>query len=192
MDWYESSESESSEEAMGCCYDVGYGSMMVECCQNMSAVHEEGKMMVAESMCATEKRRGGETRFEAGKGCDEFEWYESTESSESDEPRICCKALTASCMACGKGIEVDEFCAIKGNENYAGCPRMCCKALTASCMACSKGVSVDEFCAMEGNDKIAGCDQKPAACQVLDEAACKKNKKCKGTTSRKGKFVCKG
>merc|ERR1712048_390497 len=153
----------------------GYGSMMVECCQNVNTdAHEEGELMVAESKCSTETRGGGSTKFAAGKGCDEFDWYEEPESS-SDEPRICCKALTAQCMACGQGIEVDEFCAKEGNENYPGCARMCCKAMTASCLACSKGLKVDEFCAMEGNEKVVGCDQKGAACKVLDEAACKNN-----------------
>lgn len=36
------------------------------------------------------------------------------------ESRICCQALTASCMACAKGISIREFCS--KNPGYMGCP----------------------------------------------------------------------
>jgi hypothetical protein len=65
------------------------------------------------------------------------------------EARLCCKALTASCLACSKGMSVQEYC--KKNPGKYGCkpvkpPKMCCKAMTAPCMACSKGMSIAKFC----------------------------------------------
>ncbi len=42
----------------------------------------------------------------------QHELKESAEPKTMTEapPKICCKALTASCMACSKGVTVEEFC----------------------------------------------------------------------------------
>jgi len=39
------------------------------------------------------------------------------------KPRVCCKAMTASCLACSKGMTIDEFC--QNNPNRYGCPDTC-------------------------------------------------------------------
>ena len=37
-----------------------------------------------------------------------------------DNATLCCKALTKECIACGRGLSVDEFCAKYPNKY--GCP----------------------------------------------------------------------
>lgn len=39
--------------------------------------------------------------------------------NESEEERICCQALTASCLACAEGVSVEEYCA--ENPDTQGC-----------------------------------------------------------------------
>ena len=34
-------------------------------------------------------------------------------------PRVCCKAMSATCMACSKGVSVTEYC--KSNPKVQGC-----------------------------------------------------------------------
>ena len=59
------------------------------------------------------------------------------------KPKMCCKAMTASCLACAADMSVSEFCA--KNPSTVGCPspRACCMAMTAQCLACVDGISVD-------------------------------------------------
>jgi hypothetical protein len=66
--------------------------------------------------------------------------------------KICCKAMTAGCLACARGVSKDAFCADAKNKGVVGCepiepPTVCCKAMTADCMSCAAGVTVAEFCA---------------------------------------------
>merc|ERR1711871_957273 len=71
------------------------------------------------------------------------------------ESRMCCRAMSAACLACSQGMSVKEFC--KKSPGKYGCPKpeqrrrrrrptICCKAMTSSCLACKQGVSVKEFC----------------------------------------------
>lgn len=50
-------------------------------------------------------------------------------SSTTAAPRICCKAMTASCLSCAAGMTVDEYCATPQGRGVSGCP-----ALTTSGM----------------------------------------------------------
>jgi len=72
------------------------------------------------------------------------------------QPRACCMAMTAECMACTEGLTVEEFCSKPElAATAAGCPRApaqpqpraCCMAMTAECMACSENLTVEAFCA---------------------------------------------
>jgi len=73
---------------------------------------------------------------------------------------MCCKALTADCMACGQGVSTAEYC--KTHPRTAGCDQasggggMCCQAMTADCLACKHDVSTEGYC--QNNPDTAGCD----------------------------------
>merc|ERR1719323_1711483 len=95
-----------TEEARGCCYNVGYGAMMVECCQSPAGDHDEDWMM-SESMCDTESRLGGETRFESGVACSELEWGADL---VEEEARGCCYNL-------GYGAMMVECCQSPAGEH---------------------------------------------------------------------------
>ena len=41
-------------------------------------------------------------------------------ADKPSRPRICCKAMTKKCLACSKGVSVEEFC--KTNSGKFGCP----------------------------------------------------------------------
>ena len=81
----------------------------------------------------------------------------------SDAP-ACCSDLTASCMACKKGLTVAAFCA-KTTQNFDGCKTAtttsapaCCSDLTASCMACKKGLTVAALCkTVPTGEAVKGC-----------------------------------
>lgn len=53
---------------MGCCYTMGYGAMMVPCCQKPVPQHGN-KDMISAAQCPTASRVGGKTEFAAGVGC---------------------------------------------------------------------------------------------------------------------------
>ena len=36
------------------------------------------------------------------------------------EPKVCCKAMTAQCLACFAGQSVEEYC--QANPSTSGCP----------------------------------------------------------------------
>ena len=38
-----------------------------------------------------------------------------------DEPRFCCRAFTAQCLACNAGMSVREFCKKRRNKDISGC-----------------------------------------------------------------------
>jgi hypothetical protein len=91
--------------------------------------------------------------------------------------RRCCRAMTASCMACSLGISEFELCSRprKNGEFIRGCPaqepqvngtelaldtglrgddveseaRGCCRALTQECVACVVGVTREKLCRMK-------------------------------------------
>merc|ERR1719495_2721318 len=74
--------------AEGCCYNVGFGAMMAECCQSAHDLQPANGMLGAE-LCPTDNMRmGGETRFQEGVTCEEFEAMEWT--MEAPEESGCC------------------------------------------------------------------------------------------------------
>jgi hypothetical protein len=89
------------------------------------------------------------------------------EGGDEREPRMCCMAMTASCIACSNGLSIDELC--ESRPLTPGCkkegaeeavperdvPRACCRAMTASCRACSSGLSMADFC--ESRPRTPGC-----------------------------------
>jgi hypothetical protein len=71
-----------------------------------------------------------------------------------DDGIVCCRALTAPCLACSAGVSVEEYC--DQNPGVAECfvvPdeeedfMVCCMAMTASCLACQERVTVEQYCA---------------------------------------------
>ena len=100
----------------------------------------------------------------------------------SSPARICCLAMTAECLACGYGIDVEEYCSKE--PNTVGCPlsnnpvpvesfnpepspmlrgakspsppQSCCKAMTAQCLACTEGMTEKDFCAKYA--ETVGCE----------------------------------
>ena len=59
----------------------------------------------------------------------------------------CCRARTAKCVACKKGMSVADYC--KRYPRAKGCSAQksaCCKARTAECLACRKKISVKRYC----------------------------------------------
>ena len=87
----------------------------------------------------------------------------------NDPDRICCKAMTAQCLACAEGVSPHEYC--QEYPQTEGCKRepdsmdgnigiimdgspigtngfdgICCKAMTAPCLACAAGVTPYEYC----------------------------------------------
>merc|ERR1719334_743181 len=89
MSWTLEKE-EPVDEDQGCCYTVGFGAMMVECCQEAHADQPENGML-GESACPTnDGRRGGEVRFQAGLTCEEFELKSWTMEEEPEEEQGCC------------------------------------------------------------------------------------------------------
>ena len=89
---------------------------------------------------------------------------DALQDNKPSPPRMCCRAMTKACLACSKGVSVEEFC--KTNGGKFGCPRklikpsppprMCCMAMTANCIACSRGVSVEELC-KDAENRVPGC-----------------------------------
>jgi len=93
---------------------------------------------------------------------------------------ICCRAMTAQCLACVSGQSVEEYCA-GAEENIPGCPReeepsICCKALTTQCLACTVGQSVEEYCA-EAEEDIAGCPREEEPYDELGQGMLKQLQK---------------
>gem|GEM_PF-1926194 len=57
-----------------------------------------------------------------GKECEEWAFFRGegcVAPAPADEPRACCMAMTASCLACSEGISVKEYCA--KNADAIGC-----------------------------------------------------------------------
>merc|ERR1719220_126336 len=100
---------------------------------------------------------------------------------------MCCKAMTADCLACAQGITTEEYC--DANPQFPGCfqakilpaalevgraeslgkpPKFCCMGMTADCLACSAGVSVDKYC--RKHPKTVGCP--PRMCCKAMTADC--------------------
>jgi len=73
----------------GCCYNIGYGSMMKPCCQNPhDSMLDATDGMITRSECPEGSRMGGATKFVEGMTCEEFEnagW-----TVEDNEPKGCC------------------------------------------------------------------------------------------------------
>merc|ERR1711862_872026 len=82
----------------------------------------------------------------------------------------CCKAFTAKCVACARGVSVEQICSDPASAKLPGCHGVseevqhassestkCCWALTAQCMSCWKGMSMEEFCASPVSAVVPGC-----------------------------------
>eukprot|EP01047_Picozoa_sp_COSAG01_P034370 COSAG01_NODE_2578_length_7431_cov_6.566148_1_plen_826_part_00 len=91
----------------------------------------------------------------------------------------CCQAMTASCIACSRGLTVAQVCL--QDPTVSGCrqqtptrgspsppapssptaaplpPPICCMAMTASCIACSRGLTVAQVCLQDPT--ISGCQR---------------------------------
>merc|ERR1711971_510745 len=90
-------QDEEPEEEMGCCYDVGRGSMMRDCCHELHGVHQgDVNSMVGESECPIGERRGGETRFSPG-SCLEIDAFTDTSGLTDDEEEESDPCVDLSC-----------------------------------------------------------------------------------------------
>jgi len=74
-----------------------------------------------------------------------------------DEPtRMCCMAMTKECLACKKGVSVEDFCKSSANKEYCGKPSAC--MTDEDCDAgkeCYMGGSDHAACVTKGNIGIA-------------------------------------
>merc|ERR1712166_289408 len=80
--------------------------------------------------------------------------------------KVCCKAKTATCLACLAKTTVPLYCAQNDNWFTPGCSKkppttgkVCCKAKTASCLACQKGVTPHAYCLRAPS--TSGCKTDP-------------------------------
>jgi hypothetical protein len=127
--------------------------------------HQSDDMGMAKKQCDAEKEH---LQTEIDELRNEIKALKSKNSNVIQPGRVCCMALTASCMSCSAGISVEAFCKQTKNKNVIGCkkqdstalkdnkPRMCCKSMSAKCIACSKGITVEELCEGASN-MIPGC-----------------------------------
>jgi len=88
--------------------------------------------------------------------------------SAGGKPRqMCCRALTAECLACSQDVTVETFCAKLRGAHFPGCEQVstaCCKEKNAVCLACEEGKSVEQFCHEQGkNLDIPGCEEDAAS-----------------------------
>lgn len=95
----------------------------------------------------------------------------------------CCKANNAECLACSKGVSVEEYCTEHNPTSHGlyvpgceGLQKMCCDVLVAECLACHKGVSVKEWCLTQAQDGFPGApgceDFQPKFCCKANTAIC--------------------
>ena len=68
-------------------------------------------------------------------------------------PRSCCRAQTAECKACVKGVSTEQYC--RWDPSFPGCnkpktttqrPTFCCSAYSAKCEACKQAKTIVEIC----------------------------------------------
>jgi hypothetical protein len=126
--------------------------------------------------------------------------------------RICCKAMTAQCLACAEGLYPREYCQLY--PDTAGCKRepdsmdgnigiimdgspigtngidgICCKAMTAPCLACAEGVTPYEYCLKY--PETIGCKSDCNDVCYDDEMKEKDDLECKACESgRPPKQIC--
>ena len=55
------------------------------------------------------------------------------------KPDVCCKALTAECLACGAGVSVEEYCSLESNKDKAGCKIDLCSNTVCPQDVCADG-----------------------------------------------------
>lgn len=65
---------DDKDDKMGCCYNIGYGAKMVECCQSEHDNMKDAKDgMLGASKCPTDQKKiGGATKFVEGVSCTKF------------------------------------------------------------------------------------------------------------------------
>jgi len=168
-------------------------------------------LMGAARIALADTKLGGSTLFLA-KGLhskvpsgEELKNFDGTrklqEPPKCDHDRMCCKAMTADCLACDACLTVEELCAAK--PDVVGCEagqqverrrdddkcdhdRMCCMAMTADCLACKACQTVEELCIAKPEvvgcesytrHASAGCENDRVCCQGLT-AECVACKKC--------------
>lgn len=88
--------------------------------------------------------------------------------SAGGKPRqMCCRALTAQCLACSQDTTVELFCQKLRGAHFPGCEKTattCCKEKNAVCYACREGKSVEQFCHEQGKSlDIPGCEEDAAS-----------------------------
>merc|ERR1712032_936617 len=100
-----------------------------------------------------------------------------SQAHEEDSSKMCCKAFTAKCVACARGVSVQQICSDPASAKLPGCPvasgtvspevsqapvsveqsGKCCLGVIATCIACKKGLSVEALCADPRTAGIPGC-----------------------------------
>lgn len=69
---------------------------------------------------------------------------------------ICCKAMTATCLACAAGLTPHEYCNLHSDTD--GCKTghtECCTDNTAECLSCEAGMNREMFCKI--NPELVVC-----------------------------------
>merc|ERR1712166_1437580 len=100
--------------------------------------------------------------------CDDGSCQETQLDCKNKPPpgKVCCKAKTATCLACLAKTTFPLYCAQNDNWFTPGCSKkppttgkVCCKAKTASCLACQKGVTPHAYCLRAPS--TSGCKTDP-------------------------------
>jgi hypothetical protein len=97
-----------------------------------------------------------------------------TEDTTTTAPPICCKAMTAACMACENGVTEEEYCA--SNPSTQGCATKACPAdcnswfdgcNTCTCNNGAVGACTRKFCATPDEPKCLDTTTAPAANSIF-------------------------
>merc|ERR1712032_97423 len=100
-----------------------------------------------------------------------------SQAREEDSSKMCCKAFTAKCVACARGVSVEQVCSDPASAELPGCHGVseavqygvsqapasatqsgkCCLGVIATCIACKKGLSVEALCADPRTAHVPGC-----------------------------------
>jgi len=155
----------------GCCFTIGFGSMMVPCCLE---VKQKSKTECLQDVSATVPVVGGAVGWRSqcpASAAAAHMWIKEDNSGNYSQPhmvaqnRACCKAFTAECLACVANISTEEYCAQPGHADVLGCEqkqeqdlKVCCLALTADCLACAQHTTAERYCAHPDHADVPGCE----------------------------------